>query len=347
MCQTLMEIQARCDASARKEILERYGFDDGPVEELEGSSVVLGGSMGGREAVLKITPAWQRPPRPTIGAEPGQVLAEMDFVRFLAERGLPVARPLPSRAGLWAEVLDVGDNACLVASVTEKAQGMMFPDEDLVVFPDEVLREWGRVQGRLSLLAEGYVPGRGVPERLPWSCDGHLALEDFLTTPQPRITALRDSYVSELGSLPRDPASFGMVHGDFHHGNWFWDGKRLTVFDFDAAHRSWYEIEPATSLYNCLPMPRSKVEERRLYALDFLRKYLEGYRQLRPYGAGSILRLPFWLKYIELLSYGYLLKNSQPPVSEGRLALLELYRSRLEGGVPVVEFREGDLESLC
>lgn len=342
----LTDIQALCDGGIRRDFLGRFGFDNGPVEELDGSAVVLGGTIGGRGAVLKISPAWEKATRPVIGAEAGQIEAVTAFIHYLAESGLAVARPLASRTGRYAEVLAVAPNACLVGTATARVPGELFPDEDLVVFPEAALREWGRVQARLTNLSASHVPAPGLEPILDWSCDEYLAFEEHLPGPQPKVLAVRDAFLSALGARGREPSGYGLVHGDFHHGNFHWDGSRLTVFDFDNVHYSWFDSEPAISLYNCLPMPRSKVEERRQYALGFLRAYLPGYRSERPFGREEVLRIPFWLKYIELLSYCYCLKYFTPPISDRRQATLDEYRRRLEEGIPVVEFREGDLEAL-
>lgn len=342
----LTDIQALCDEDRRRDFLGRFGFDDCPVEELDGSAVVLGGRIGGRAAVLKVSPAWHKASKPVIGAEAEQIEAVTAFIRYLADRGLAVARPLASRSGRYAEILTVAPNACLVGTVTERIDGELFPDDDLVVFPEEALHEWGRVQARLTNLSASYVPASGYARILDWSCDEYLALEDHLPSPQPEVLAVRDAFLAALAARTREPSEYGLVHGDFHHGNFHWDGSKLTVFDFDNVHYSWFDSEPAISLYNCLPMPRTKVEERRQYALGFLRAYLSGYRSERPFGRDEAMRIPFWLKYIELLSYCYCLKYYTPPISERRQATLDAYRRRLEEGVPVVEFRAGDLESL-
>lgn len=342
----LTDIQALCDADRRRDFLDRFAFDDVPVEEFDGSAVVLGGTIAGRGAVLKISPAWHVAPKPLIGAEAGQIEAVTAFIHYLAEHGLAVARPLASRQGRYAESLTVAPNACLVATATERVGGELFPDEDFVAFPGEALREWGRTQARLSTLAASYVPGPGLAPILDWSCDEYLSFEDHLPGPQPGVLKARDSFLAALAARPKGPTEYGLVHGDFHHGNFHWDGSKVTVFDFDNVHYSWFDSEPAVSLYNCLPLPRSKVEERRQYALGFLRSYLGGYRSERPFGRDEVLRIPFWLKFIELLSYCYCLKYFTPPISERRQASLADYRRRLEEGTPVVEFRPGDLEAL-
>jgi Ser/Thr protein kinase RdoA (MazF antagonist) len=342
----LTDIQALCEEGIRRDFLDRFGFDDGPVEELDGSAVVLGGTIEGRGAVLKISPAWEKAPQPIIGAEAAQIEAVTAFVHSLAERGLDVARPLASRSGHHAEILHVAPNACLVGTATERVSGELFPDEDLVVFPEAALREWGRVQARLTNLSASHVPAPGLEPILDWSCDEYLAFEEYLPGPQPKVLAVRDAFLAALSARGREPSEYGLVHGDFHHGNFHWDGSRVTVFDFDNVHYSWFDSEPAVSLYNCLPVPKSKVEERREYALGFLRAYLAGYRSERPFGRDEVLRLPFWLKYIELLSYCYCLKYYTPPISDRRQATLDDYRRRLEEGTPVVEFRPGDLEAL-
>ena len=60
--------------------------------------------------------------------------AEIAWLNYLVDRGLPVARPVTSQRGLWLEVLDPGrDQGRFVAVAFERAPGVILDDEPVIL----------------------------------------------------------------------------------------------------------------------------------------------------------------------------------------------------------------------
>jgi len=99
----LTQIRSPYDDAIRDEAFRRFGATRDGTEELEGSTPVYRTSSGGREIALKITPGFATGHAQVQGSTIEHIEAEVDFVRFLAESGLPVAAPLPSPSGSYME----------------------------------------------------------------------------------------------------------------------------------------------------------------------------------------------------------------------------------------------------
>lgn len=339
----LHKIQQRFTPAILGEALGRFGFAPAPLLELEGSAFVYEGLIGGQPRILKIVPGIWNTAQQITGSTLEQLLAEVDFVRFLAENGLPVARPVPSRSGSWVERVPLDDQACFLIYAFEKAPGEMYPDEDEVFFPESVLVEWGRLCGRLHRLSVAYQPHH-ERRRLPWHANDLLDFHALIPPEQTLVYRRRDELLTRLNALPQGAEAYGLVHGDFHHGNFLVNGAKLTLFDFDAAEYSWYTGEISTALYNCLPLPRSNTARRRAYALNYLHHFLNGYRQAREFSDFWLAQIPLFLKYCELLHYGYFHKYwDLSDLTPRRAQALVGLRQRIEEEVPVVAFEPGDL----
>jgi Ser/Thr protein kinase RdoA (MazF antagonist) len=339
----LHDIQQRFTPAILTEALQRFGFAPTPLLELEGSAFVYEGLIDGLPRILKIAPGIWNTDEQITGSTREQLLAEVDFVRYLAENGLPVALPVPSQSRNWVELLPLDDHACFLAYAFEKAPGEMYPDEDEVYFPEAVLLEWGRLSGQLHRLSAAYQP-HPARRRLPWQVNDLLDFSALIPPEQKLVYQRRNELLDRLNGLPQDPESYGLVHGDFHHGNFLVEGKRITLFDFDAAEYFWYAGEVCVALYNCLPLPRAETAKRRAYALGYLHHFLRGYRQEKAFSNFWLAQIPLFLKYCELLNYAYFHKYwDLAHISPRRVAVLAEFRRRIEEEVPVVAFEPGDL----
>ena len=339
----LHDIQQRFTPAILTEALRCFGFAPTPLLELEGSAFVYEGLREGLPCILKIAPGVWNTAQQITGSTREQLLAEVDFVRYLAENGLPVALPLPSRDGNWVELLPLDDHACFLAYAFKKAPGEMYPDEDEVHFPAAILVEWGRLSGWLHRLSAAYLP-HPQRRRLPWHTNDLLDFPALIPNEQKLVYQRRDELLDRLNALPQDPEFYGLVHGDFHHGNFLVEGEKITLFDFDAAEYFWYAGEVCVALYNCLPLPRAETAKRRRYALDYLQQFLRGYRQEKAFSDFWLAQIPLFLKHCELLNYAYFHKYwDLLNLSPRRAEVLADFRRRIEEGIPVVVFEPGDL----
>lgn len=342
----LRRVRLRYTEKILAEACWHFGFEPDKLEQLEGSAFVYEGELNGKPRILKISPALLNPQQHLLGATLEQILGELDFVRFLAENGVPVALPIASRAGNLVESMPLDHETGFLACAFEKAPGFMYADDPVVEFPETVLVEWGRLMGSIHRLSEKYHPSNPAWARPTWEADDLLDFRSLIPADQPLVWQRFEEMIATLHNLPRDPTIFGLIHGDLHHGNFFNDNGRLIVFDFDASHYFWYTGDIVIALYNCLPIPRSETDLRRNFALHFLSHFLQGYRlEKTPHPAINTL-IPLFLKLNELLDYAHKYKFWDMSKSTDRhRTILADMRHRIEQEIAVVKFQPGDLEN--
>ena len=329
------------------EAVRLFGFESQPMVMLEGSSYVYEGLLDGVPRILKIIPGVYNTSRPLAGATEDQLLGEIEFVLYLAQHGVQLALPVRSLKGRWVEQIEVTDQYCFLAYCFEKAPGFMYPDENEVYFPQNILVEWGRMHAILHNLAEGFQPSVPSRRRLDWDQDDRLEYQNLIPAEQTRVYQRYAEVLDQLHALPKNSQVYGLIHGDFHHGNFFVVDSKIFLFDFDAAHYFWYAGEISIPLYNCLPIPRSDSVRRRSVSVQFLRYFIKGYLQERQLEIYWLEKLPLFLKYQELIDYAYKYKYwDLEHLSERRCQTLADCRYRIEENLPVVAFQEADLQNL-
>lgn len=95
-------------------------------------------------------------------------------------------------------------------------------------------------------------------------------------------------HVKPLG-IPQDEENYGVIHGDFHELNWFWeeiDGEyKINLFDYDLISKNWFLCDLGTAIFHvCLiveymGMTKPKDEQLRLkqqFAEELIHGYTDG-----------------------------------------------------------------------
>ncbi|HEU5333592.1 MAG TPA: phosphotransferase [Actinocrinis sp.] len=209
-----------------------------------------------------------------------EVLEVARLMRALAERALPVVRPLASDAGALVETVATplgGLHATLVGA----APGAQIEADDLT--PGRAGR-WGAA---LALLhRDGAAPHVRLPE--PFA---QLPRVAELFQADPAFAAAAEDIARRLEHLPRDPDCFGLAHGDFELDNMCWDGDGATAFDFDEAARSWFAADLAYAVRDLAPVP---ARTPRPGEADLFGAFLAGYRRVRALPEPELARLPLF-----------------------------------------------------
>jgi Ser/Thr protein kinase RdoA (MazF antagonist) len=200
-----------------------------------------------------------------------QVEAELDFVDFVASRGVCAARALPSDSGAVVETVEGSGGELWHAVAFAAAPGRHFQfftrDIDRPLF-----RAWGLAMGALHSASRHFtpVPGR---QRLSWSEFDTTRCDVTMLPPLESAARREHARVTEwLATRVSTPASWGLIHGDFERTNFVLDGTTLRVYDFDDACYHWYLADVAHALWAFRGAP---ADDRR----RFLAWFLEGYRE--------------------------------------------------------------------
>ena len=196
----------------------------------------------GQTYVLRLTAGTHR--------SQAQVEAELDWMRHLAEHGVPVVRPVPDRDGCLVRVVK-GEAGSFSACVFTKATGDRFTLETATPEALSALsREWGRLFGRMHRLARTYQPPPGGARRFRWDEERRFrdAL-DWLPAEDREGIAEYHRVREWLADLPEPAEAFGLIHADGHAGNFLVEDERLTLFDFDDCCYCWFAFDLAMPIY--------------------------------------------------------------------------------------------------
>lgn len=173
---------------------------------------------------------------------PEEIEAELHWINDLAEKSLSVSAPIKSTNRNLLEKL----SDTWTCSVFKKASGGLLKDNNQ--FTPEVFKLWGKLTGKLHRETLNYTPGRY--QRNQWNQDdGYLLSIESLnnTDPSDSMVGLYRDLLNEMKSFDTQPRCYGLIHGDFHHGNFHYDESEgtITLFDFDDSVYFWFAFDLA------------------------------------------------------------------------------------------------------
>ncbi|MER8236483.1 phosphotransferase [Streptomyces sp. NPDC094049] len=179
--------------------------------------------------------------------------------------GLALAPPVRSSAGRLTETVATPLGTVRAMCLAEA------PGEE--VEPTELTEAQARAWG--ALLARTHESARDLSDGLGRPLDG-IAEAARLYADDAGLAAAVGKIAARLAGLPRDPASYGVVHGDFELDNLAWEGNTPTAFDFDEAALSWYAADIAHAVRDLTDEGRPDPARAGL-----LGAFLAGYREVR------------------------------------------------------------------
>ncbi len=115
--------------------------------------------------------------------------------------------------------------------------------------------------------------------------------------------------MEEINALPIERETFGLMHGDIHPGNFHYDGKELTIFDFDDAAYNYFIHDLAMVLYYSVLFTPWTVEEKTTFARKQLQVLRKGYEYEHRLADSWYESLPLFLRLRDIGLYGTLQKK--------------------------------------
>jgi Ser/Thr protein kinase RdoA (MazF antagonist) len=236
-----------CAAHLLPAISDLYG--------LEGYTIrLIGGHKGGRNLVYSCDRQGADGRVIRVAFLPDRsrehLLGEVEFIRYLADRGGSVANVITSRNGSLLEELSHGGHRFYVC-VFEKAKGKLLRENGYRYRPGVPISEYyyncGKTLGKLHQLSKEYTP---IHRRYSFFDKYN---PQYIHELIPRSFSLLKERMIELlealEELERSPESFGMIHFDYNDGNYAidFDTGQITVFDFDNSCFGWYMYDVAAS----------------------------------------------------------------------------------------------------
>lgn len=258
---------------------------------------------------------------------------ELKFILFLDEKGIPVSKPILSNNDHWIEKVE---NVLIVAF--EKATGAAIDVTDPNVWNTALFHHWGKLVGKMHKAAKHI-----VLDRPRWSKEDPDILR---LLPKISSNLIRQRYIELLEDLKRfkqDSNLFGLIHNDFHQGNFFVKDGRITVFDFDDCAYHWFAYDLAVSFYHAYWQASSFTPDQTDFSKIFWKHLLSGYREEHVIDNKMIEQIPIFLKIREIFLYVlFLEKWDLENLEDWQAFTLEDLKHKIENNLPYsdVDFNE-------
>jgi Ser/Thr protein kinase RdoA (MazF antagonist) len=233
------------------------------------NSVVFAFQCQGRPRILRLTHSSQ--------AAEEDTQAELDWVHFLAENGVPVAKPVVSSSGAFTEILPAGDSY-FVAAVFERAEGELVDPADPEHGNPDLIRSMGRLMGRMHAVTKRYDP-RHLRKKRPLWDEADVLLHASSYVPRSEAQLVRDlaTAVERVGRLPRDIDGYGLVHWDLNPTNYLVKDGQITLFDCADCCYGWFIGDIAAGMLFYQPTYFEEDWEPR--AVAFFQSLMLGYNE--------------------------------------------------------------------
>ena len=332
------ELVRRFNDQVRDEAASRFGAAPGSLVSLAAfeNFVFEFTNPDGDGVILRISHSARRTFEYTMG--------EIEFVRFLAAAGLPIAHPYFSEGGQFVERIEDGEpGQYFVAVAFERAPGIVFDDAPALKqahWNPTLFRELGRIFARLHNRAQEYRLSNPDYKRQQWHEYDVVDVGRFAPPDEQLVRQRNAEVIERLQGLPRSPEVYGLIHADLHPHNFCFDNGRITAFDFDNAEYAWFVKDIAVLLYY---VARAEPTARRDQAsAAFLAPFLEGYRELRRCDREWLLACPDLLALQRSMNYALFHQYRDPArLTDAERDTWQRFRRDIEGNKPVLNLDFG------
>lgn len=267
----LPETEKLFNEQHKQQALKLYGAETESVKDLGGfEAFVFEYKKNDRFYILKITH--------TVRRTVDYLMGEIEFVNYLGDNGVPLARVVASENGKMVETVDDGQGGQFLVYAFEKIDGALSRPED---WTDSFISEWGEIMGVMHRLTDQFEPSREAYKRKLWYQDDIYNFDKYIPAKDTATAENCHKVLNRIKQYPTDKHSFGLIHGDLHHGNFFKNNDgRIVVFDFDDCEYHYLISDVTMPLYYAYLSVRSRGEtDLNGFAENFFSSFISGYNK--------------------------------------------------------------------
>jgi Ser/Thr protein kinase RdoA (MazF antagonist) len=229
-----------------------------------------------------------------------QTIAEMDWIYYLAENNISVSLPLKT------------NNNELVISIREKHEeyiitafgmvnGYHWDKNNPTMWNDKIFFNWGKLMGDMHRLTKEYKPVgeynvRDITNGLYWG-----SFFDCLKV-APSLYKVTQELICKIMALPKDKDSYGLIHGDMHQENFYIDGDKINIFDFDDSLCGWFALDIGIALFHALWWGR-KDDMGNEFTNSIIKNFMKGYLTANHLSDFWISRIYVFMKYRQICAF--------------------------------------------
>ncbi|MGJ8651855.1 MAG: phosphotransferase enzyme family protein [Opitutaceae bacterium] len=207
---------------------------------------------------------------------------EIKWIWFLDRKGISVRKPFTRGNRPTYTYTNIGEHTYLTTCFT-KAPGKKISCKSV---PLALYKELGSTLGRLHTASANFEQECDVPPIK------NTLTSQLMRERHPRIESILDTHASyidelinDLNNYPKNDHNFGLIHGDYHHGNCCRKDAQIWLFDFENIQMNYYIADLATFFLHSIYAPSllhiTKDETIQLVT-DRLKTFLTAYNKIRP-----------------------------------------------------------------
>ncbi|RSD28225.1 phosphotransferase enzyme family protein [Mesobacillus subterraneus] len=267
-----------------------------------------------------------------------EILSEMDWMRHLHNHGVSVPEVFRSRNGLFVEEITAEDGTSFYGCMYAKVPGVPVSVRS-EQFTPQLFKLWGEITAKMHAATKSYSPSKGIKRRSEWDEDEVLNIEKYFPAGEVELVANARRVIDAISALPKNQDNYGIIHTDIHSGNFFYDGTKIHVFDFDDACYHWFTSDIAIPLYYSIiyQIPASKERERQQFGELFLNAFIEGYQKENSLPEGWKQQVPLFLMLRDVVLYAVLHKKIAPEDRDEKLVeMMKEIEDRIRCLKPIV-----------
>jgi Ser/Thr protein kinase RdoA (MazF antagonist) len=226
------------------------------------------------------------------------IQSELDFIGILSSNGVGVSIPIQSIQGNYIEEISLQGVTYYLTSFS-KATGHIVNVSNPREWNREFFEYWGKTMGRMHSLTKWGNERLKSYNRPSWSGQKNETSQ-FLSTISVQASRAYETIIKKIGALPRNQHSYGLIHNDFHQGNFFVHDGEMAIFDFDDCSFSWFAQDIAVSFYHAAWQSSSFNPEYKNFPSEFIKCFFEGYSKENELKKETLEQIPLFLKLREI-----------------------------------------------
>lgn len=284
------QIRDRYRDAILQEAMRRYGIANGQIRPINTfENFIYEFERGPGAYILRIAHSLRR--------SEALIQGEVDWINYLAEGGVSVARAILSETGKLVEAIEDGQGGYFLVTAFVRARGQ-HPWE--AGWTPTLYETYGQLLGNIHALATHYQPAEPAWKRPEWNDDIMEFVERYLPASETLAKQKYRTQCDHLNTLPKENTAYGLIHQDAHGNNFLVDeAGSITLFDFDECAYSWFINDIAIALFYSV----MDADDAPAFTQEFMTHFLRGYQQARPLDPKWLKEMPCFLKVREIELY--------------------------------------------
>ncbi|MFE8702701.1 phosphotransferase enzyme family protein [Cytobacillus sp. FJAT-54145] len=324
----LVEIKEKFNESILKKFINIYEIDFKTVEFIGGfDSFVYSYKKDQKDFILKITHSIRR--------TSAYIKGELDWLNYMAEAGVSVAKAVPSTARNFIETIGTDDDYFMCICY-ERAPGSPPTEDDwnLALF-----EEWGSITGKLHTCTKLYANDHGNKTRNHWFQEDYLNIDKYIPEDQKDFRKISKELIEKLKGIPKNVDNYGLIHGDLHFLNFHISKGKITLFDFDDIGFNYFINDLAVILFYAYWRPLKPHEDDQVFIKEFLQSFLKGYEKHNQFNREWFGYLQDFLKLRHIIQYiAFIQSVNLNNLSIDEQEYMDFQKMIIEKGYPIIDF---------